>query len=192
MNVEPEQPDERPGTDDLLGRLYDELRRLAHRRLAGEGPGQTLQATALVHEAWLRLAGEGTGAWASEHQFYAAAATAMRRILVERARARGSLKRGGGRGRVPLEELESAEIPLDGRLLDLDAALAKLEQVDPAAAEVVALRYFAGLGEAEAAALVGRSERSVRRDLATARLYLAREIERGGEDAAGDAEDGRR
>ena len=171
--------DEHSTTDDFLARLYEELRRLAHRRLAGEAPGQTLQATALVHEAYLRLAGEGPKPWANEHQFYAAAATAMRRILVERARERGALKRGGAGQRQPLEGLESTGLPVDGeRLLELDAALAKLERVDPQAGEVVQLRYFAGLGESESAALTGRSERSVRRELAAARLFLAREIER--------------
>jgi RNA polymerase sigma factor (TIGR02999 family) len=162
----------------LLPLVYQELRKLAAEMLAREKPGQTLQATALVHEAYLRLA-EGNRAprWNSRRHFFAAAAEAMRRILVEHARARGSKKRGGGRQRLELDDLlvPSPECPDD--LLALDEALARLAAVEPQAAELVHLRYFAGQTMTAAAELLGLSLRSTHRLWAYAKAWLLQELE---------------
>src|SRR5438105_7731394 len=131
---------------ELLPLVYDELRKLAAQKLAHERPGQTLQATALVHEAYLRLVGTGTGQrWDSRGHFFAAAAEAMRRILVENARRRDRLKRGGDRQRVPLEQIETVALSPSDDLLALDEALKLLAEEDAQKAELVKLRYFAGL-----------------------------------------------
>jgi RNA polymerase sigma factor (TIGR02999 family) len=138
--------------EQLLPLVYDELRRLAAARLANEKPGQTLQATALVHEAYLRLIGaQAVRNWDSSGHFFAAAAEAMRRILVERARRRATVKHGAGRRRVDLEEQLIVDVQPADELLALDEALAELEQHDPLAAQLVKLRYFAGLGHQDAA-----------------------------------------
>src|SRR5262245_44025214 len=136
----------------LLPLVYDELRQLAAHRLAHQTPGQTLQPTALVHEAYLRLVGGNTqGPWEGRDHFYAAAAQATRHILVDNARRKQTVKHGGGRGRVPLEEFHRvAESPED--LLDLDAALTRLAAFEPDKARLVQLRFFAGLSTAEATA----------------------------------------
>jgi RNA polymerase sigma factor (TIGR02999 family) len=163
--------------EQLLPLVYAELRRLAAAQLAREKPGQTLDATALVHEAYLRLVGaaapEAAGPeFANRRHFFAAAAEAMRRILVENARRKASLKRGGGRQREELPEsgLAAPEPPDD--LLALDEALTQLATADPLAAELVQLRYFAGLTSAQAAAALGISERKAERTWAYARSWL--------------------
>ena len=149
-----EQGDPR-AAEELLPLVYDELRRLASRKLAHESPGQTLQPTALVHEAYLRLlGGESSQAWESRSHFFAAAAEAMRRILVEAARKRRSLKRGGNLGRHEIDPdlLAAPSSEPDDELVALDDALEKLAARDPLKAELVKLRYFAGLTIPQAAA----------------------------------------
>jgi RNA polymerase sigma factor (TIGR02999 family) len=164
----------------LLPLVYDELRRLAAQQLAAEPPGQTLQPTALVHEAYLRLVGPGgDSTWDGRHHFFAAAAEAMRRILVDNARRRRSLKRGGGRQRVDLPSLQSAAREPDDDVLAVDEALSRLAAQDPVKAELVKLRYFAGHTGAEAARLLGISEATADRYWAYARAWLHQEI-RGG------------
>jgi RNA polymerase sigma factor (TIGR02999 family) len=162
----------------LLPLVYNELRTLAAQKLAGETPGQTLQPTALVHEAYLRLTGENKEQhWDSRGHFFAAAAEAMRRILVERARQKASLKRGGDRDRVDVAEgLLAAPEPRED-ILALDAALTKLAETDKQAAELVQLRYFAGLPLREIADFLGLSPRTADRVWAYARAWLREEIE---------------
>ena len=172
-----EQGDAR-AAEQLLPLVYEELRKLAAQKLAQENPGQTLQATALVHEAYLRLVDtEQAQQWNSRGHFFAAAAEAMRRILVDRARHRGSHKAGGGRARCDLDALEIAlpEIPED--LLALDESLNKLAATDQKAAELVHLRFFAGLPLPEAAQLLGISPRTADRLWAYARAWLHQEIQ---------------
>ena len=165
--------------EQLLPLVYDELRKLAGQRLAREKPGQTLQATALVHEAYLRLVDvELAQHWNSRRHFFAAAAEAMRRILVERARARASLKRGGGRERLDLDDLTLASPERPDDLLALDEALTRLAAVEPQAAELVHLRYFAGQSMTTAAKLLGLSLRSTHRLWAYAKAWLLQELER--------------
>jgi RNA polymerase sigma factor (TIGR02999 family) len=161
----------------LLPLVYEELRKLAARKLAHEKPGQTLSATALVHEAYLRLVGEQQEpSWNSRGHFFAAAAEAMRRILIEQARRKGSQRRGGARRRCSLSDAARVEIPPSCELLDLDEALSKLQATDPQAAELVQLRVFAGLTIEEVAALQGISPRTVKRDWSFARAWLGREL----------------
>ena len=165
---------------ELLPLVYDELRRLAAHRLAGEAPGQTLDATALVHEAYLRLIGdEPDRPWENRAHFFAAAAEAMRRILVENARRKRRLKHGGGLARAGVEP-DAIAAP-EGRpieeLLAVDAALDKLAAADPAAAELVKLRYFAGLSIPQAAGILGVSPRTADRLWTYARAWLRREIQ---------------
>ena len=169
-----------PGSaEQLLPLVYDELRRLASRQMAQERPGQTLQPTALVHEAWLRLVGDDRERlWKSRAHFFGAAAEAMRRILVENARRRFSQKRGGGGARVALEDLELATEADDESVLLLHEGLEKLTAHDAQAAELVKLRFFAGLEQREAAALLGLPERSAGRLWAYARAWLFREIQK--------------
>ncbi len=169
-------PPVRRASDNLLPRLYDELRALARARLAHEQPGQTLQPTALVHEAYLRLGGPGSALWDSTGHFYAAAARAMRRILIERARRVARVKHGGELRRVTLDgEVAGFEQdPAD--LLALDQALEKLTERDAGMARVVELRYFAGLSVAETAEALGTSTRSVNRAWTSARTWLFREL----------------
>jgi RNA polymerase sigma factor (TIGR02999 family) len=159
--------------EQLLPLVYDELRRLAAWRLAREAPSQTLQATALVHEAYLRLVGAHEPGWNSRGHFFAAAAEAMRRILVDRARDRRRLKRGGSRRRqdLDLDALTAPDAPPDD-LLDLDEALARLDRDDPRAAALVKLRLFAGLTLAQAAAALGVSPRTADADWRFARAWL--------------------
>jgi RNA polymerase sigma factor (TIGR02999 family) len=162
----------------LLPLVYEELRRLAAQRLAGEAPGQTLQPTALVHEAYLKLVGPDPGrAWNDRAHFFAAAAEAMRRILIDQARQKRRQKRGGGRQRVPFVEAEAvAETPADD-LLALDEALSQLASVDPTKAELVKLRYFAGLSEEEAAAALGLSRATASRYWTFARAWLIQALD---------------
>ena len=163
--------------DQLLPLVYEELRKLAAARLSRESPGQTLQATALVHEAYLRLvAGGDARGWDSRGHFFAAAAEAMRRILVNRARDKRRLKRGGGQRRV---DFELAEVPLeapDEDLVALDEALTSLAALDPRKGQVVELRFFGGLSNEEVAEALGISRATVQRDLRLAKAWLNREL----------------
>jgi RNA polymerase sigma factor (TIGR02999 family) len=169
---------------ELLPQVYDELRRLAAQRMARETPGQTLQATALVHEAYLRLVGvDPDRPWDGRGHFFAAAAEAMRRILVENARRRHRLKRGGNCGRVDLDAAQPAAPETDDDLLALDEALEKLAAKDPAKAQLVQLRVFAGLTLAESAEILGLSTSTADRYWAYARAWLRVEI--AGADAPG-------
>jgi RNA polymerase sigma factor (TIGR02999 family) len=162
---------------DLLPLVYDELRRLAAQRLAKEAPGQTLQATALVHEAYLRLVGaDPDRPWNGRGHFFGAAAKAMRRILVENARRRSRVKRGGDRARVDLDAAEPAVPQTDQDLLALDEALEQLALKDPVKAELVGLRIFAGLTLAQAAEILGLSTSTADRYWAYARAWLRVEI----------------
>jgi len=163
---------------DLLPLVYDELRKLATARLAHEKVGQTLEATALVHEAYLRLVGNcNTGAgFDNRRHFFAAAAEAMRRILIEQARRKALLKSGGGRERVDLDDVEPAVEGPDLELLALDEALQLLEQKDPRKAQVVKLRFFAGLTNAQAAAALGISDATAENDWAYARSWLRHQM----------------
>ncbi len=164
---------------ELLPLVYEELRNLAAARLINEKPGQTLQATALVHEAYLRLVDANKAEhWNSRRHFFAAAAEAMRRILIERARARRSLKRGGQCARVELDASMITAPERGNDLLALDEALARLAAAEPQAAELVRLRFFAGLTMSDAADLLGLSLRSGHRLWAYARAWLLQELER--------------
>jgi RNA polymerase sigma factor (TIGR02999 family) len=162
---------------ELLPLVYDELRRLAAQRLAQEKPGQTLQATALVHEAYLRLVGDNPQQpWNSRGHFFAAAAEAMRRILVDQARRRHAAKRGGQAGREELQEaLIAAPEPAED-VLAVSDALEQLATIDPAAAQLVRLRFFAGLTMSEAAEVLGMSVRSAHDLWAYARSWLRRQM----------------
>ncbi len=170
----------------LLPLVYDQLRRMAARRMSNERADHTLQATALVHEAYLRLVGSDPAAAAAapagRGQFFAAAATAMRRVLVDHARSRAQLKRGGDRIRLPSSVLDLAAADEPDTVLAVDEALAKLEQRSPDVAEVVRLRFFAGLSIDETAEATGKSPRSVKRDWTYARAWLSEEL--GGGDRA--------
>jgi len=160
----------------LFPLVYEQLRELARQRMAGERAGHTLQATALVHEAYLRLVGHEHALWPSRAQFFFAAAEAMRRILIEHARSRGQLKRGGGRKRVPLNVLDLAAEEQIPEILDLDAAVSRLNEESPDVAAVVRLRFYAGLSVEETAAVLGVSASSVKRDWTYARVRLFREL----------------
>jgi RNA polymerase sigma factor (TIGR02999 family) len=162
----------------LLPLVYEELRRLAAQKLAREKPGQTLQATALVHEAYLRLVGQGDErGWDSRGHFFAAAAEAMRRILVENARRKATVRHGGGRHRVAYDQaLPVAEGPPE-QILALDEALAELEQHDARAARLVKLRYFAGLTHQQTAELLGITRRAADRLWALARAWLLQRLQ---------------
>jgi RNA polymerase sigma factor (TIGR02999 family) len=172
--------------EQLLPLVYDELRHLAAQKLAQEKPGQTLEATALVHEAYLRLVGAGAEAhWDSRRHFFAAAAEAMRRILVESARRKKRVKHGGGRRRVELQEDHlPIESPVDD-LLAVDEVLDELAAVERPAAELVKLRYFAGLTTEQAAEILGLSARTAYRTWSFARAWLYRRLHQGGDPPAG-------
>ena len=163
-------------TDELLPLVYEELRKLAAARMAHEAGVQTLQATALVHEAWLRLVREGDRTWQNRSQFFAAAAEAMRRILVDRARRKHALKRGGTTQRIDLDRVDIALEADVETLLRVNEALEKLALQDAQAARLVRLRYFAGLDYVEAAEVLGISERTAKRCWSFARAWLYREL----------------
>jgi len=175
--------------EQLLPLLYDELRQLAAQKLAHEAPGQTLQATALVHEAYVRLvdkAGDKSAAgphWDSRRHFFAAAAEAMRRVLIDRARDKGRIKRGGAWKRLPLEHIDVSLTEPPEDLLALDEALQKLSEEEPLCAELVKLRFFAGLTLDEAARTLGIARRSADRYWAFARSWLYDELRGGDENA---------
>ncbi len=160
----------------LLPLIYDELRRLAAHKMASEPAGHTLQPTALVHEAWLRLTGAEHRPWESRAHFFGAAAEAMRRILVEHARRKQSLKRGGGAERVELHESVLVTSAPTEELLAVHEALDKLALEDAAAAQLVKLRYFVGMNMDEAAVALGMSKRSAENLWTYARVWLHREI----------------
>jgi RNA polymerase sigma factor (TIGR02999 family) len=164
----------------LLPLVYDELRKLAAAKLAHEKVGQTFQATALVHEAYLRLVGSGNvDRWDHRGHFFAAAAEAMRRILIDRARHKQTCKAGGGRHRLDLDDIEQAFEEGNGdRLIALDAALQQLEAEDPRKAELVKLRFFAGLTVEQAAAALGVSTSTAEKDWTYARSWLRVAIDR--------------
>jgi RNA polymerase sigma factor (TIGR02999 family) len=164
-------------TEELLPLVYEELRKLATRKMAQEAPGQTLQATALVHEAYLRLLdGNEISRWDSRGHFYAAAAEAMRRILIDHARRHRALKRGGGLSRSPLEESAVMAPEPSDDVLELDEALAKFATIDARAAELVKLRYFGGLNLDEAAMCLGLAPRTADSLWAYARAWLFNEL----------------
>lgn len=164
--------------NDLLPLVYDELRKLAAARLSREDPGQTLQSTALVHEAYVRLVhGETAPTWADRKHFFAAAARAMRNILVDNARRKGRLKRGGEYERCPLDQVELFDslVPVED-LLALEEALTKLEQEDPEQSQVVQLRFFAGLSHEETARILGISVSTAKRQWRYARAWLRQQM----------------
>jgi RNA polymerase sigma factor (TIGR02999 family) len=163
--------------DRLLPLVYDELRRIAAGKMAREPAGQTLQPTALVHEAWLRLGGDEQPTWQNRAHFFGAAAEAMRRILIDRARRRRALRHGGGQERVDIDDLElAADTENDDQLLAVHEALDKLAAQDPPKAELVKLRYFAGMTIEEAALALGISEPTAKRWWTFARTWLYQEI----------------
>ena len=165
--------------EELLPLVYAELRRLAGARMQRERPGQTLQATGLVHEAYLRLVGEESPEWDNRGHFFAAAAEAMRRILIERARRKSRIRHGGELRRTELDTGVAGLGDDAAGILDLDQALTELEAKDGRMADVVKLRYFAGLGVEETAAALAISPRSVNRTWMAARAWLARRLDHG-------------
>ena len=162
--------------NELLSLVYEELRRVAAVKMASEAPGQTLQATALVHEAWLRLSGDEKRRWNDRTHFFATAAETMRRILVDNARRKRAARHGGGQQRVDMPELGSAVVESDEKVLAVDEALEKFAALDPQKAELVKLRYFVGMTLEEAAEALGISERTAKRYWAFARAWLHEEI----------------
>ena len=174
----------REGDEAALGRvvplLYAELRRMAARYLAGERTNHTLGPTALVHEAYLRLAGQRDGKWENRSHFLACAALAMRHILVDHARRHRSEKRGSGHQSVPLEETHLVASWFDENIIALDDALSRLQSLSQEQAKVVELKFFGGLTNEETAEALGISEASVRRDWTVARAWLRRDMTRGG------------
>ncbi len=162
--------------NEVLSLVYEKLRRLAAAKMASEAPGQTLQATALVHEAWLRLTGDKRRHWHDRTHFFAAAAEAMRLILVDNARRKRAARHGGGQQRFAMPEVASAVSENDDQVLAVDEALAKFAALDPQKAELVKLRYFVGMTVEEAAEALGISERTAKRYWAFARAWLHEEI----------------
>ena len=163
-------------TDSLLNAVYEELRRLAAYHLGRERPDHSLQATALVHEAYLRLAGQDNSQWQSRTQFVAVASQMMRRVLVDHARSRLREKRGGGLQKLSLSEAAELAGGRDVEVLDLDGALGHLADVDPRKAKLVELRYFGGLTMEEAADVLGTSLATAERDWKFSRAFLIREL----------------
>lgn len=180
MAIDSDSGEPGAATSELMPLVYDELRKIARGQMIRESGPQTLSATALVHEAWLRVSqpGDREVVWKSRRHFFGAAAEAMKRILIERARAKARIKRGGEFERVDLDELE-IESPAAGEdVLALDEALAQLMREDPEAGEIVSLRYFAGLKWSEIAELLGMSERELNRQWEYARAWLRTELAR--------------
>jgi len=162
--------------EELLPLVYEELRSLAAARMAQEQPGQTLQATAMVHEAWLRLVADGARTWENRAHFFGAAAAAMRRILIERARRKSTLKRGGDLARVDIEGLDLAAAGADDKILLINEALEKLQAQDPEKARIVMLKFFGGLTNGEVAQSLGVNERTVERQWAFAKTWMYQAI----------------
>jgi RNA polymerase sigma factor (TIGR02999 family) len=167
---------EKQASEDLLPLVYQELRRLAAARMAQESAGQTLQPTALVHEAWLQLVGAGERSWQNRAHFFGAAADAMRRILIDKARRKARIKHGGDQVRVDIQDLDLAETTPDDNVLLINEALQQLEKDDPEQARVVLLKFFAGLTNHEVAETLGMGERTVERQWACAKARLFRWI----------------
>ena len=171
--------DENFASEELLPLVYDELRHLASLRMAAEAPGQTLQATALVHEVWLKIAGDGGQSWNNRTHFLRAAAQAMRRILVDRARAKLSIKRGEKSEILGIHDIHGIDLmdaPTDDRVLLIDDMLKRLEVEDPDSARVVTLKFFGGLTNKEIADVTGVAERTAARQWAYAKASLYRMI----------------
>src|SRR2546422_562787 len=164
--------------DKLLPLVYEELRKLAASKMANEAAGNTLQPTALVHEAWLRLVGNDNPKFAGRAHFFGAAAEAMRRILIDRARRKRAMRHGGGQKRVDVEDFEIASATADDQLLAVNEALDKLAAQDKQKAELVKLRYFIGMTIEEAAQILGVSEPTAKRYWAYARAWLYHEIQK--------------
>ena len=164
-------------SEKLLPLVYDELRRLAAIRMARESAGQTLQPTALVHEAWLRL-NQNAPTWKNRAHFFGAASEAMRRILIESARRKASLKHGGGQERINIDDLDVAEILPNASLLLMNDALERLKVADPEVAQIVMLKFFAGLSNEQIVEITGSSDRTVRRQWAYAKAWLLNDIEK--------------
>ena len=159
-------------SEDLLPLVYDELRSLAAARMRGEAEGQTMQATALVHEAWIRVSGKGGRTWNNRAHFFRVAALEMRRILVENARRKSCLKRGANMERIELEGIELAETQPNDRILLIDEMLQRLEIEDPGSARIITLKFFGGLTNSEVARMEGVTERTIERQWAFARTRL--------------------
>jgi RNA polymerase sigma factor (TIGR02999 family) len=174
--IEAIQHGDRKAADELLPLVYEELRKLAASRMANEAAGNTLQPTALVHEAWLRLVGKDNPKFAGRAHFFAAAAEAMRRILIDRARSKRAVRHGGGQVRVDIQQLDLASPDANDQLLAVNDALDKLAKQDPIEAELVKLRYFAGLTVEDAAGLLDISPRTARNYWTHARTWLYHEI----------------
>ena len=168
---------DRASADELLPLVYEDLRKLAALKMADQAPGHTLQPTALVHEAWLRLAGNEPGRFAGRAHFYAAAAEAMRHILIDSARRKSASRHGGGRVRVDIEEVEMASLTDGDELLAVHEVLDKLAAEDPQKAELTKLRYLCGLTGEEAAEVLGISVATAKRHWAYARAFLYEEIQ---------------
>jgi RNA polymerase sigma factor (TIGR02999 family) len=173
-----ESLDDQPGgaSEQLLPLVYDELRRLAATRMAKEAAGQTLQPTALVHEAWMRLISGNAKVWRNRGHFFGAAAQAMRRILIERARRKMSFKRGNRAEHVCIEDVDVADRLPDERILLIDEALARLEATDPELARVVTLKFYGGLTNVEVADVLGVTERTVQNKWTFAKAWLLESI----------------
>ena len=163
-------------SEELLPLVYQELRRMAAARMVHESAGQTLQATALVHEAWLRMVSDGDRSWQNRAHFFGAASEAMRRILIEKARRKSRLKHGGGLARFDIENLELAEATPDDKLLLINEALESLAAQDPESARVVMLKFFGGLTRQELAESLNISERMADRQWAYAKAWLLRHL----------------
>jgi RNA polymerase sigma factor (TIGR02999 family) len=172
--------------EQLLPLVYDELRKLAAQKVSQEKPGQTLQATALVHEAYMRLVGtENSQAWDNRGHFFAAAAEAMRRILIDQARTKQSQRRGGGQQRLDLEHVDLAAPEAAPDILAVNEVLERFEQIDSVKAKLVKLRYFAGLSIPQAAQVLGISSTTADRYWAYARAWLHAELKKDDQDSAG-------
>ena len=166
-------------SEELIPLVYDELRRLATMRMARESAGQTLQPTALVHEAWVRLVEDHSRTWQNRAHFFGAASEAMRRILIERARRKSRLKHGGDQERIDVETLDLAAALPDEKILLVDEALERLKTEDPETAQVVVLKFFGGLTNEEIVQITGTSDRTVRRQWDYAKAWLFKCIRRG-------------
>lgn len=167
---------DREALERLIPIVYNELRRVAGRYMRSEQPGHTLQATALVHEAYLRLAKEQDRTWENRAHFFAVAAQIMRNLLLDHARAASRAKRGGGAAQVTLDEVAGIVTADPDDLLALDEALRRLAEIDPRGARIVELRYFVGLSNAEIAAVLDTSEKTVMRDWSAAKVWLQAEL----------------
>ncbi|HEX7654790.1 MAG TPA: ECF-type sigma factor [Verrucomicrobiae bacterium] len=168
---------ESSASEQLLPMVYKELRDLAMARMLHESPGHTLQPTALVHEAWLRLIGDRNQNWKGRAYFFAAAAEAMRRILVEHARRKARLKHGGGQQRFNIDDLELMAVPPDDKVLLVNEALEQLEKTNPERARVVVLKFFGGMTNKEAADSLGLGERTVERHWMCAKVWLFQQLQ---------------